>query len=125
METWEENLPYSLQPPFQPTDVYSRAYVVEDPDIYALPLDRWWTKTQPELEACLAGAADGRIVIRQFVWDEKRGSFESRTEFISKDRLRAQIAQLLGKPSGQLEQIGYSQAKNLVKELAGAGPNGS
>ena len=117
-DSWDENLPYSLQQPFQPADLYSRAHIIEDPDIYCCPLDHWWAKTKPLLDAELAGAPDGTVAIHLFAWDKRSTSFRTKTRVVPREFLRTSISELLGVPYVTAETVGDDQAKNLVRVLA-------
>jgi hypothetical protein len=114
----DESLPYPLQEPFQPADLYSRAHIVEDPDIYCCPLDHWWAKTQPMLDAELAGAPDRQVEVHLFAWDERSSSFQTRTRVVPRELLRSYVTQSLGEPLEQTESVSYHQAKKLVEQLA-------
>ncbi len=117
-ESWDENLPYSLQQPFQSADLYSRAAIIEDPDIYCCPLDHWWTKTKPMLERASAGDPDGPVEISQFVWDQGTTSFQVTTQSLPRKVLQVNLAEFLNQPADQEELLSYDQAKALVARLA-------
>ena len=118
-ESWDENLPYSLQEPFQSANLYARADIVEDPDIYCCPVDHWWTKTRSMLLAELAGPADGQVEIELMAWDEGSSSFRTWTRILSRGALSELVNQGLGKPLEHAEDIDDHQAKKLVSRLEG------
>ncbi len=117
-ESWDENLPYSLQQPFQSADLYSGAAIIEDPDIYCCPLDHWWAKTKPILDRVSAGDPDGAVEISQFVWDQGTTSFQVTTQTLPRKLLEAKLAEFLNQPADQEEPLSYDQAKSLVARLA-------
>lgn len=117
-EFWDENLPYSLQEPFSPTDLYSRAHIIELPDIYCCPLPQWWEKTKPMLGAELAGAPDEQIEIHLFAWDKRSSCFQTKTRVLPRELLRAYITKSLGGPLETVNSLGEAEANKLVEALA-------
>jgi hypothetical protein len=118
-ESWDENLPYSLQEPFQSADLYARADIVEDPDIYCCPVDHWWAKTKPMLRGELAGPADGQVEVELLAWDKGSSSFRTWTRILSRGALRQLVNRGLGEPLEHAEDIDDPQAKMLVSQLEG------
>ena len=116
-ESWDEDLPYSLQPPFQPTDLYSRASIIEHPDVYCCPLDHWWPKSKAMLKADLAGNPSGQIEIEEFSWDKRSSSFRVLARSLSRESVRLNVTQALGEPLEQVESVNHEQAIGFVKNL--------
>jgi hypothetical protein len=116
-ETWDEDLPYSLQPPFQPSDLYSRAFVIEYPDIYCCPLDHWWPKTKSLLENSFAASPDDTIELDRFLWDSGTTSFRVERRVVPRESIRREAEQALGAPINRMESVERPQAIKLVSDL--------
>ncbi len=124
-ESWDEDLPYSLQPPFQPTDLYSWASIIEHPDIYCCPLDHWWPKSKAMLETDLAGNPNGQIEVEEFSSDARSSSFEIKRRSLLRGLVRDYIMKILDEPLDQVEEIKHQQAISFVHglgRLASSGP---
>jgi hypothetical protein len=116
MSRWAENLPYALQEPFQTTDLYSPARLIEPPAQYCCPVQQWWGKTRGVLSAELAGPADEPVEVELFAWDERTTSFLRRKRALPKELLRAIIIDSLAGPAQTTNTI--EQANHLVDALA-------
>jgi hypothetical protein len=124
-ESWDEDLPYSLQPPFQSTDLYSRASIVEHPDIYCCPLDHWWPKTKSGLDAVLSGNPEEPVEVERFSWDARSSTFEVEVRTLPRGAVRNDIMNTLGEPLDEVEDVKHEQAISFVDSLgrlASSGP---
>jgi hypothetical protein len=114
----EEILPYAVETPFAPTDLYSRVRIIEHPDMSCCGVSIWWEKTRPVLAAELAGPPDESVEVELFAWDERSASFLRRHRALPKELLRACVTKSLGGPAETMDTVGGAQADRLVEALA-------
>jgi hypothetical protein len=114
----EEILPYSLQPPFTSTDIYSRLRIIEAPEMYCCPVAQWWDKTKLVLASQLAGPQEERIDVHLFAWDWRCRCFQKSRRVMAKVVLRACVAKSLGRPPEQVDSLQPGSAEKLMEALA-------
>ena len=108
-------LPYLLQEPFEPVDLYSRARIIEDPIIYCCP---WWEKTRLTLAAELAGPPDEQIEVFLLGWDEQHQSVQQRRRALPRRALQECVTKTIGKPLASADSLDFAGANKLVETLA-------
>jgi hypothetical protein len=108
-------LPYLLQEPFRPVDLYSRVRLIEDPIIYCCP---WWGKTNLALVAELEGPPDEPVESYLFSWDEQSHSPQRRKRVLPRRLLRDCVTRLLGSPVEAVASVPFARAEKLVEALA-------
>jgi hypothetical protein len=111
-------LPFTLQPPFTSTDLYSRVCIIEQPGAYHRTFPQWWEKTRRGLTAALAGPADEPIEIHLLAWNERSNSYERKKRVLPRMLLRACVTQSLGGPLEAVNSIRRDTAEKLVQALA-------
>ncbi len=111
------SLPYPMEQPFQTSNLYARALVIEDPDFYCCPIDHWWAKSKPILDAVMTGDSDEPVEVHLIAWDNRSRSFLSSTRILPRALLRDYIADSLNAPPDQASDGDDSQAKDFVERL--------
>lgn len=114
----EEYLPYALQPPFTPTDLYSRLRIIEAPEMYCCPLPQWWDKSRFVLAGELAGVPGDLIDFDLFAWDWRSDTFQRKRRVLSRSLLRACLVKLLGGPPEAIKSLSPDSADRLMEALA-------
>jgi hypothetical protein len=122
---WIWVLPFALQPPFVPEDLYTAARMIEIPDMYCCPLEQWWQRKRPILLAALAGDAlpesakspPPDVTIYRLDWDEENRRLSRLQVTVPQPRLRALIEQALGIPIEQADFISNDSANRLMTAL--------
>ncbi len=115
---WGEMLPYAVETPFAPTDLYSRARIIEHPDMSCCPGAQWWEKTRRIVGAELAGPRDGPIEIYLLAWDERSKSFQQKTRVVSRGLFHSYVMKSLGGPLESTDSLEDAAAKAFVEALA-------
>jgi hypothetical protein len=75
---WAWALPFALQPPFAPTDLTRRVFVVAPPSTYCCPRDQWFAKARGGLRAW--SARPGQPPVVAMLWDRGTGALRVRSE---------------------------------------------
>jgi len=114
----EEILPYAVQTPFAPTDLYSRVRIIEHPNMFCCGVSIWWEKTRPVLAAELAGPPEEPVEVELFAWDERSASFLRQHRALAKELLRACVTSSLGGPVEKMDTLEDAEARRLVDALA-------
>jgi len=114
----EEILPFALQPPFAPTDLYSGVRIIEHPDMSCCGVFEWWKKTRPVLGAELARPQDEQVEIYLLAWDEQNNSFQQRMRVLPSGPFRDCVTKSLGGPLESRDSVGEGEAHKLVEALA-------
>jgi len=114
----EEILPYAVQTPFAPTDLYSRVRIIEHPEMSCCGVSEWWEKTRPVLGAELARAQDEQMEIYLFAWDVRSNSFQQKTRVLPRGLFRAYVTKSLGGPLESTDSLGDAAANTFVEALA-------
>jgi hypothetical protein len=115
---WGEVLPFAVQMPFAPTDLYSSLHIVEAPDLSLRPGPPWWEKTRPMLDAELTGPPDGQVEIYLLSWDEQSKTFQQKKRVLSRKPLRACVTESLGGPVESVDSLAEAEENRLVEALA-------
>lgn len=114
----EEIVPFSVQPPFTATDLYSNIRVIEHPDMSCCGVGEWWPKVGSMLRDELDRPPGDEIVIYLLSWNDKTASFDLVTRAIQRQRLIDCVAAVLGTPPEWIDSIGDADAARLVEALA-------
>jgi hypothetical protein len=110
-------LPYTLQEPFTPTDLYSRVRIIESLMAYWGSLPQWQGKTKQVLAAELTGAPDERIEVNVLAWDEWSNSFQRKKCTLPRKQLGAYVTESLGGPLQTVDSIEPAEADKFVRAL--------
>lgn len=121
----EEILPYSVQPPFAATDLYSNLRVVEEPDMSCCGVGEWWLKTAPILGAELARPQSEEITLYALSWDNRTGTFQQATRVVPRSTLGNCISAVLGGTPESVDSIDEGQGDRLVEALTELVRNGT
>ena len=104
---WGENLvPFSMQPPFTNTDLYSRIHVIEHPDMSCCGPGEWWQKIRPALQDEMTGPENEDISIAVLLWDEKDSDFRTVTRILPRKTFARSIVSALGGPPQAIDDLG-------------------
>ena len=114
----EEYLPYALQPPFTTGDLYSRANVVEAPEMFCCPRAQWWDKSRRVLARESSGAPGDGTIVSLLAWDWRNGAFERRSRAVPKAVLRACLVDSLGEPPEARSSLSPDSSDRLMEALA-------
>jgi hypothetical protein len=111
-------LPFALQPPFTPTDLYARVDIIEPPQNSNLPALQWWQKNRQILEHELSGPPGDPIEINLFSWDNASASLRQSSRRLPREVLQSTLTQTLGSNPVSLESLTDDQADELVVDIA-------
>jgi hypothetical protein len=115
LTTWM--MPFALQPPFVPADLYSAARLIEIPYMYCCPVEHWWDRKRPILREVLAGEASGTVEVHRLEWDEQGRRFNRVSGRVPRGRLQDAVDGALGAPLDRAETIDPAAATRLVTAL--------
>jgi len=121
----EQILPFSVQPPFAATDLYSNLRVVEYPDMSCCGVGEWWRRIAPELNAEFARPPEEKISIHVLSWDDSSGAFARENRSIPRRIFVDCVAGVLGGPPDSIDDIDEDKGTRLVKALTDLGKNAS
>ena len=109
---WAWALPFALQKPFLPENLYQQFAIVEVPEVYCCPSKQWWTAKQLALSPLLssAGPHDMSVILAA---PQDNGTLTLTRKSVRGDDLRRKIEHAIGKPVGQLSS-GITDAEALV-----------
>ena len=113
----EEILPFSVQPPFAATDLYSNLRVIEEPDMSCCGVGEWWQKIEPVLSTELAQPQNDEITLYSLSWDDGTGTFQQTNRVIPRSTLSDCVATSLGGTPKSIDSIDKDQGIRLVKTL--------
>jgi hypothetical protein len=115
---WRWGLPFALQRPFAPDDLYAPLRVLEPPEIYCCPVPVWWQRKRPLVAALLDGPGEERVDLHLVHWNEHRGVLVLRKGRPSRTRLRIYVERALGGPVASVEGMDARKADRLLTALA-------
>jgi hypothetical protein len=121
----EEILPFSVQPPFAPSDLYSNLRVLEHPDMSCCGVGQWWQEISPELTAEFARPPDENITVDVLSWNNSAGTFQHESREMPRKAFVSRVVAILGAPPESMDGIDEGQGIRLVKSLADLGMNRS
>ncbi len=111
---WKWALPFALQPPLTPTDLYAEFEIIESPDAYCCPLPVWWADRQAGFRSWIS---DDHTRTTLLVWDPAAGRMTERR--ISSREARERFAQFVGGSSNELTP---RRARAFVESFRPASP---
>ncbi len=113
----EEILPFSVQPPFAATDMYSYLRVIEEPDMSCCGVGEWWQKIEPALSAELARPPNEQITLYSLSWNDGNGTFQQTSRLIPRSTLGDCVSTSLGGTPNSIDSIDDDQGIRLVRAL--------
>jgi len=113
----EQILPFAVQPPFAPTDLYSDLRIVEHPDLSCCGVPEWWEKTRPVLTDELDRSPGEDLDAYLFAWDGGDSSFRRTRCVLHKEQVRARVTRILHHPPEDVGSVTDEAAKRLVGEI--------
>jgi len=114
----EEIMPFSVQPPFTPTDLYLPIRIIEHPDMSCCGVGEWWQKIGPMLRDEMTRRSGDEVEVHLLSWDDRTSAFKLTTRAMHRKRLIDCVATVLGGPPESVDSIGDAEAVRLVKALA-------
>jgi len=109
-------LPFALEQPFLPEDLYRRFAVVEWPLVYCCPATQWWEAKQAALAPILQATESQEVA---YIMPDPRdeGSLIMNKRTISGASLRPKIESAVGKPIEALDAAVTHQEAQRVAEI--------
>lgn len=115
---WGEGIvPFSVQPPFTPTDLYSNIRVIEHPDMSCCGVGEWWQKIEPVLGEEMTRPPGDEVMVHLLSWDDRTATFNRSTRTMHRKLLADRVTATLGGPPEPGEPIEDAEAIRLVKAL--------
>jgi hypothetical protein len=108
---WSWGLPFALQRPFLPEDLYAQFTIIERPPIYCCPPDQWWAAKAPVLRSLLAQSGPATYIAAT---PGTPGSLELVTRTVDGPALKSRLERALGKP---VESITAGDVNELARVL--------
>jgi hypothetical protein len=98
---WAWALPFALQKPFLPENLYEQFAIVEVPEVYCCPAKQWWAAKQLALFPMLSspGPHDMSVILAP---PQDNGTLTLTRRSVRGDDLRRKIEHAIGKPVDQL-----------------------
>ena len=117
---WRWALPFGLQKPFAPRDLYTPLRVLEPPEIYCCPVSVWWERKRPFVAALLDGSGDERVDLTLIHWNAHRGRLVLRHGRPTRTVLRIYVEKALGEPIASAQGMDLRKADRLLTALSTA-----
>lgn len=114
---WKFALPFALQPPFATRDAYGPYQILERPELYCCPLERWWSAKRPLVAALLHGNPDETVAVTLLQWNARRQKIVVREGRPLRQLLRTQLTRAMGLPLESMDSIDGTQAPRLMATL--------
>jgi hypothetical protein len=114
---WNFALPFALQPPYLPEDLYARHQVLESPDVYCCPAGVWWTRKRPILTALVEGPEDEGAPLTLLHWNRRRRAFAVHRAVPRRAEIRTAMERVLGTPFESASPVTSEQANRLLAAL--------
>jgi hypothetical protein len=121
----EEILPYSVQPPFTATDLYSNLRIVEHPDMSCCGIGEWWPKVGPMLSAELARPQEDKVSIYLLSWNDSTRTFQQTAQLVPRRVLSDCVTGALGGPPDSVESVDEADGARLVQALTDLAKEGT
>jgi hypothetical protein len=109
---WSWSLPFALEPPFQREDLYGQYRIVERPDVYCCPVDRWKVAKRTALMSLWTNPTSREIAA---IRPTRQGSLWLTIDHVDSEAFREQIERALRKP---IESLGSPITEDEAQELA-------
>ncbi len=117
---WKFALPFALQPPFVPRDLYAGRRVLAPQGAWSRPLADWWSNTRAVLVDVLRGEEGQPVDLLLLHWNERRGALSMRQARPTRALLRRQVLRALGALPHDVETLDPPRADRLIAALAEA-----
>ena len=114
---WIFALPFALQPPYLPEDLYRHRQVLESPDVYCCPAAVWWTRKQPILASLVAGPDDEGVPLTLLHWNRRRRTFAVHRAVPRRAAVRTALERIVGAPFESKGPVTSDQANRLLAAL--------
>jgi hypothetical protein len=112
---WQWALPFALQPPFNPVDLYQRFEIIELPRAYCCPLPIWWRDREARIQRWLGDQTTETTLI---AWDSVEQSAIVRPLQPAEVRLRlARVRAEFGRPAHAAGPVTRAEAVGLFYSL--------
>ena len=114
---WIFALPFALQPPYIPEDLYRHRQVLESPDVYCCPPAVWWTRKRPILVSLVAGPDDEGVPLTLLHWNRRRRTFAVHRAVPRRAAVRTALERVTGAPFESMGPVTTDQANRLLAAL--------
>jgi hypothetical protein len=115
---WSFSFPYVLQRPFVSEDLYSQYRVIESPDIYCCPLQKWWDAKRQVLQPLSRMPAEEMATIYAIRGDGNQGAPVLTAKSTTAGQLRTRLAAALhGESLEDTDKLSWDQARDLLEAL--------
>lgn len=114
---WIFALPFALQPPYLPEDLYRHQQVLESPDVYCCPAAVWWARKQPIFASLLAGPDDEGVPLTLLHWNRRRRTFAVHRAIPRRAAVRTALERVVGAPFESGGPVTSDLANRLLAAL--------
>jgi hypothetical protein len=111
---WSWGLPFALEKPFLPEDLYPQFAIVERPGVYCCPQNQWWMAKETALTRLL-NSPDPHEVTSILPVPHELGSLVLRTRGVNGPALRLKIESAIGRPVKSVStDFTYPEAQRVM-----------
>jgi hypothetical protein len=119
-EIWSYALPFALQPPHRPQDLYSRYRILESPDVYCCAPGVWWARKRELVLSLVSGPSEEPLSLALLHWIPRRRELAMSRGTLTRAALRQTVTAALGGAPEAIGTMTRERAERLLRGLADA-----